>query len=149
MFSSGSDAQLLISYISVVIISLFFISIGTRFIETISDRATETHLAGGFISGLYMGYDLDPDVMILRELVDLTIILDSSFLLSVLVVLNILSFLEIFLGSMYILGKRGKIGISGCIMVICSGYVLPKVEGAILFIFGIILFFRYSDESEF
>jgi len=102
MFSSEPTPDMLPSYIAVVLISVFLISIGHRFIETVSDKTTWTHFGGGFVSGLYLGYDLDPDAMILRELVDLTAILGSSFLSSVLSALNILFVFEILLGSLYI-----------------------------------------------
>lgn len=80
-----------------MLISVFLIRIGQQFIETASDKTTWTHLGGGFVSGLYLGYDLDPDAMILRELVDPTDILGSSFLSSVLSAPNILFAIEILL----------------------------------------------------
>lgn len=150
MFSSDPNPQLLLSCIVVVIISVFLINIGNRFVETVSDNTTWTHLGGGFVSGLYLGYDLDPDGMILRELVDLTAILGSSFLSSVLSALNILFALEILFGSMYILDKRGKAGLFGSVLVISSGYLFPRVIEAAIFVFLLgTVFFVYSDASNF
>ncbi|ELZ40628.1 hypothetical protein C471_07591 [Halorubrum saccharovorum DSM 1137] len=151
MFSSEPTLDMLPSFIVVVLISVFLISIGHRFIDTVSDKTTWTHFGGGFVSGLYLGYDVDPDAMILRELVDLTVILGSSFLSSVLSALNILFVFEILLGSFYIADKRGKAGVLGSVLVICSGYLLPgttQVVGIGLFIAGS-LAFMYSDESDF
>jgi len=149
MFGSEPSPQLLLSYVSVTILSFFIIGFGNRFIETITDRTTETHLAGGFVSGLYWGYDLDPDAMIIRELVNLTATIGSSFLSFILTALAILSFLEIVFGSLYIWEKRGKLGVFGFGIVVCSGYLFPRITelGIILFLFGI-MFFVYSKESE-
>jgi hypothetical protein len=48
------------------------------------------------------------------------------------------------------LGKRGKIGLLGSVLVMCSGYAFPKVEeaGILLLLFGI-LFYVASEKSDF
>ena len=150
MFGLNPSPQLLLSYVAVVILSLFIIGLGNRFIETISDRTTETHLGGVFVSGLYLGYDLDPDAMIIQEIAGLTVIIESSSILFILTALSVLSILEILFGLLYVWEKRGKIGVFGCGIVMCSGYLFPKVTevGILSFLFGVI-FFIYSEESGF
>jgi hypothetical protein len=118
--------------------------------ETVTDRATETHLAGGLISGLYLGFDVDPDTMIIRELASLTSVIGSSSLSFILTSLTILSVMEIILGLLYILEKRGKTGAFGTILVMCSGYAFPKIElaGIFLLLFGV-GFYGSSEKSDF
>jgi hypothetical protein len=147
---SDVDIQLFLSYVVVILTSIFLISIGNRFVETISDRTVETHLGGGFIAGLYTGYGLDPDAMILREFVNLTAILSRPFLSFVLTSLTILSLIEIVLGLLYTLEKRSKSGPFGHLLVICSGYLFPMTSRVAIFVFLFgISFFVHSKESGF
>lgn len=150
MFGHDPSPQLILSLVAVWLLSVFLVGIGHRFIETITDRATETHLGGGLVSGLYLGFNVDPDMMIIRELVSLTPTIDSSSLSFILASLTVLSVIEIILGLLYILDKRGKIGVLGSVLVICSGYAFPKVEeaGIILLLFGMV-FYVSSKKSEF
>lgn len=147
---SDIDIQLLLSYVVVILISIFLITIGNRFVETVSDRTVETHLGGGFIAGLYTGYGLDPDAMILREFVNLTAILARPFLSYVLTTLTIISLIEIVFGLLYTLEKRSKSGPFGHLLVTCSGYLFPRTPQVAIFVFlsGILLFV-YSKESGF
>lgn len=150
MFDLDPSLQLLLSYIVIVILSMYLIGIGNDFLETITEKTTQTHLGGVFVSGLYLGYNIDPDTMIIRELVSLITVIDTPLLSLILTGLSILSIIEIFFGILYIWEKRGKIGVSGCGIVMCSGYLFPKKPRmAILsFLFGILLFI-YSEESDF
>lgn len=147
---SEVDLQLFLSYVVIILTSSFLISIGSRFVETVSDRTVETHLGGGFIAGLYTGYELDPDAMILREFVNLTAILGKPFLSFVLTSLSILSVIEILFGLLYTLEKRSKSGLFGHLLVICSGYLFPRTSRVAIFVFLFgILSFVYSKESGF
>lgn len=150
VFSSEPSPQFLLSLVAVWLLSIFLIRIGHGFIETVTDRATETHLAGGFVSGLYLGFNVDPDTMIIRELTNLTSIIGSSSLSFILTSLTILSAMEIILGLLYILEKRGKVGTLGSVLVMGSGYTLPKIElvGIFLLLFGM-GFYASSEKSDF
>jgi hypothetical protein len=150
MFDPNPSPQLFLSYIVIVILSVFIIGIVNRFIETITDKTTQTHLGGVFVSGLYLGYDVDPDATIIRELVDLTVIIDTPSLLFILTGLSILSIIEVFFGLLYIWEKRGKTGLTGCGLVMCSGYLFQNLTSVAIFSFLLgIIFFIYSEESRF
>lgn len=150
MLNSEPTPELVLSFVAAVILSFFFVSIGHRFIETVTDRTAETHLGGGLISGAYLGFDVDPDTLVIEELIDLTAIIGSSSLSSILAFLTVLSAFEIFVGQLYILDKRGRIGVLGSGVVMYSGYLFPNVAeaGMILLPFGL-LCFLYSKESGF
>lgn len=150
MLGPEPSPQQVLSLVSVWLLSIFLIRIGHGFVESITDRATETHLGGGFVSGLYLGFNVDPDTMIIRELASLNSIIGSSSLSFILASLTILSAMEMLLGSFYILDKRGKSGAFGTLLVMCSGYAFPKIElvGIFLFLFGI-GFYTSSEKSDF
>ena len=150
MLNSEPTPELVLSFVAAVILSFFFISIGHRFIETVTDKTTETHLGSGLISGAYLGFDVDPDTLVIKELIDLTAIIGSSSLSSILTFLTVLSAFEIFVGQLHILDKRGRIGVLGSGAVAYSGYLFPNVAEAamILLPFGL-LCFLYSEESGF
>jgi Na+(H+)/acetate symporter ActP len=150
MFSSDPNPQFVLSFVAVVILSFFLIGIGNRFMETVTDRATETHLAGGFVSGLYLGYNVDPDTMIIQELVGLSSIIGSSSLSFILTSLSILGAMEMILGFFYIWDKRGKSGALGTVLIFGSGYLLPRTRwiGIFVFLLGDI-FYLYSEKSDF
>lgn len=147
---SGPNVDLVLTLVVAWILSFFLIGIGHRFVDTVTDRATETHLAGGFLSGMYLGFDVDPDTMIIRELVDLTVLIGSSTLSSILSVVTVLSLFEILFGQLYIWDNRGRVGVLGSLLVMGSGYLLPRTRwiGIFLFLFGAI-FYVYSEESGF
>ncbi|WP_152420157.1 hypothetical protein [Halorubrum distributum] len=150
MIGPDPSPQLVLSLVAVWLLSIFLIGIGSRFVETITDRATETHLAGGFVSALYLGFNVDPDTMIIRELVSLTSIIGSSSLSFILTSLTILSAMEIILGFFYIWDNRGKTGALGTVLVMFSGYTFPRIElaGIFLLLFGI-GFYGSSEKSDF
>lgn len=150
MLSSEPNTDLVLSLVAAWILSVFLVSIGHRFMSTITDRATEAHLGGGFIAGAYLGYDVDPDTMIIRELVSLTEIIGASFLSSILAFLTVLSLFEIFVGQAYIWDKRGRIGVLGSVLVMGSGYLLPRTGwvGIFVFLFGALIYVS-SEKSDF
>lgn len=150
MLSSEPNLDLVLSLVATWILSFFLVGIGHRFVVTITERAAGVHLGGGFLSGLYLGFDVDPDTMIIRELVDLTAMIVSSFLSSILAFLTFLSILEILIGQIHIWDKRGKTGLFGSVLLACSGYVLPATEwiGILVFLFGILFYFS-SEKSDF
>lgn len=149
MFGPDPSPQFVLSLVAVVILSFFLVSIGHRFLETVTDRAAGVHLGAVFLSGLYWGFDVDPDTLVIKELVELTAIGPSS-LSSILTFLTILSIFEIFVGQMYIWDKRGKTGVFGSVLVACSGYLLPITEwiGIFVFLFGAVLYLD-SEKSDF
>ena len=150
MLSSEPNIQSLLSFVAVVLLSVFLISIVTRFVGAVSDKTTETHLGGGLVSGYYIGRGLDPEEEVIRELADLTTIIGTSELSFILFVLTIASYIELLAGASYILDKRGKIGLFGTVLVMLSGYLFPKIPEAtaLLLLIGI-GFFYTSDKSEF
>lgn len=150
VLNSEPTPELVLSLVATVILSFFIVSIGHRFVETITDRATEAHLGGGFLSGAYLGYDVDPDTMVIEELVNLTTFIGSSSLSLILTSLSVLSVIEILFGQLYIWDKREKVGVLGSGMVMCSGYLFPNITEAaiILFLFGA-LFYVSSEKSDF
>lgn len=150
MFGPEPNPELVLSLVAVGILSFFLIGIGSRFLETITDNTTETHLGGGFISSLYLGFDVDPDTMIIQELVSLTSIIGPSSLSFILASLSVLGAIEIILGFLYIWDKRGKTGAFGTVLVMCSGYIFPKIELAGIFLLLIgIGFYGSSEKSGF
>lgn len=140
-----------IYYIAAVLALLFVYSFFIRFLNSVTDKTTQTHAGGGFLAGLYLGYNMDPDTMVLWELVDLTRLLGADFIQAATILFAVFSLIEIILGSGYIYENRGAIGMAGGLILVLAGYLLPSPyteAGILLLIIGTTMFV-ITDEPEF
>lgn len=129
---------------------IFLHSVFARFLSVVTDKSAHIHVGGGFVAGLYLGYDVDPEAMVVHELVGITTEISPEIAAQILLVLWILSVIEIVIGGMFVAEKRGRWGLLGALIIAVSGYLLPILpELAIPMLpFGALIF-AYSEDSGF
>jgi hypothetical protein len=133
-----------------VLLLIFLHSVFARFLSAVTNKSAHVHVGGGFVAGLYLGYDVDPDAMIVQELVGTTTEISSEIAGQILFVFWTLSVIEIVVGGMFVAEKRGRWGLLGALIIAVSGYLFPILpEIAIsMFLFGALVF-AYSEDHGF
>lgn len=116
-------------------------------IDTISDRRTWVHLGGCFVSSIYAGYGLDPEAMVLQELLQVTNVIGVRYLFYM---LTALSLIELITGFLIIWEKRGRVGAVGHLLVAISGWLLVE-WGSLAIVLTIAgwMIFTGSEEQRF
>jgi hypothetical protein len=116
-------------------------------IDTISDRRTWVHLGGCFVSSIYAGYGLDPEAMVLQELLQVTNVIGVRYLFYM---LTALSLIELITGFLIIWEKRGRVGAVGHLLVAISGWLLVEWSSlAIVLTIAGWMIFTGSEEQRF